>query len=119
MGWELFISKLLPLCTDEITWNNAQLCINRRKYYKIFTEKKWTVWWNIELMAISEINKVLVSVYFVFEVQIIQTPATIIDQVVTKRYVTLNFLFCCELDNAHYDTLQPLPKTFPLDGGTS
>lgn len=36
-----------------------------------FSLRKWNVVWNIEIIAISEINKVSVSLYFVFEDQII------------------------------------------------
>jgi hypothetical protein len=39
LRWESFISKLTPIFTDEITRNNAQLCITGREYYKMFTEK--------------------------------------------------------------------------------
>lgn len=91
---------------------------------------------NDKIIAISEIWKVSVSVYSVFEGQITQSTSVIVGQAVNKRNVSL--LFSHELKSCHCDVLFPveererlgisdgvyfyrkiLPKIFSLDSSTT
>jgi hypothetical protein len=61
---------------------------------------------SVKIIAISEIFKVPVNVYFVFEVQITQPLTVTVGQVVTER--NLYLLFNGQLDSDHYGAVLPV-----------
>jgi hypothetical protein len=81
--------------------NNVQLWSNTRVKYT--WEENRVCGGNVEIIAISDISKVLVSFFFLPAGHITLPPTVILGQVMTERNVFL--LFSGELDNGQCDAL--------------
>jgi spore coat polysaccharide biosynthesis protein SpsF (cytidylyltransferase family) len=64
------VQSFCPFVTFDLIQNNVQLHINTREDYKMYMGKTGVYDGNVNIIATSEIYKVLTSVYYVSEGQI-------------------------------------------------
>jgi hypothetical protein len=90
-----------PFLLFEIVLSNVWLRIDTREDFEVYMVQNRVCGGNVGTVAVVEYMPV--SVYFVSEGQITQSPSVIIGQVVTESYVSL--LFSGERGNHHCDAL--------------
>jgi hypothetical protein len=83
-GGNFSFQKFQSYVVFEIIQNNIQVVLIQGKIAECMWVENGMQGGNIEVMAISEIYEVSISVYFVSEMQITQSLAVIVDQVIVQ-----------------------------------